>query len=467
VGTAALASLPRPGQVGTDGLANSTAVPSAWEPTLSTDLLPEEIRRLYEVHEWKHACAVLEGDFAVEWADLIAVLSTFRLRRSYVLAPGGGKSPLAQALDSEFAARGWAEKAFDTSVVVDGQPQESPTHAVDCFKNPVAVEIEWNNKDPFYDRDLNNFRLLFELRAISVGVIITRTDELQGLFDELLGKGTARKRFGGATTHMGKLLPRVRGGGGRGLPPSGLRHPEGPVCGGLTMEPDYHPEVALSAGAGLLALAGKQRFGTVLADPPWRFQNRTGKVAPEHWRLSRYPTMRIEDILALPVAELALPRSHLYLWVPNALVHWGLEVMASWGFKYKTNIVWFKTRKDGGPDRRGVGFYFRNVTELILFGVRGSLRTLPPGRRQPNIVRSRKREHSRKPDELFEIIEACSPEPYVELFARGRREGWASWGNEVPEATQLPLTTATDRLTPPRPDSPIPQPLALPLQLQD
>jgi len=173
------------------------------------------------------------------------------------------------------------------------------------------------------------------------------------------------------------------------------------------------------------------RFGTILADPPWLFQNRTGKVAPEHKRLYRYQTMTNEEIAKMPIGQVSLPESHLYLWVPNALVLTGLEVMQSWGFTYKTNLVWYKVRKDGGPDRRGVGFYFRNVTELVLFGVRGNLRTLPPGRRQENILISQKREHSRKPDELYPIIEACSPGPYLELFARTQRVGWQTWGNEV------------------------------------
>jgi N6-adenosine-specific RNA methylase IME4 len=173
-------------------------------------------------------------------------------------------------------------------------------------------------------------------------------------------------------------------------------------------------------------------YGTVLADPPWRFANRTGKMAPEHRRLSRYPTLTLQDIKALPVGAFVRPASHLYLWVPNALLSEGLEVMQSWGFTYKTNLVWYKVRRDGGPDRRGVGFYFRNVTELILFGVRGSLRTLAPGRRQENIILSRKQEHSRKPDALYDLIEQCSPGPYLELFARHPRPGWTQWGNESP-----------------------------------
>ena len=159
------------------------------------------------------------------------------------------------------------------------------------------------------------------------------------------------------------------------------------------------------------------KFGTILADPPWKFQNRTGKMAPEYKRLYRYHTMTNEEILSMPVSDIALPKSHLYLWVPNALIDLGLEVMKSWGFKYKTMLVWYKIRKDGGPDRRGVGFYFRNVTEVILFGTRGQFRTLQPGRSQENIIISHKRGHSIKPDELYPIIESCSAGPYLELFA--------------------------------------------------
>jgi N6-adenosine-specific RNA methylase IME4 len=170
---------------------------------------------------------------------------------------------------------------------------------------------------------------------------------------------------------------------------------------------------------------------TVLADPPWRFANRTGKMAPEHKRLKRYHTMTIEDICAMPVASLTNKNSHLYLWCPNALLPWGLRVMEAWGFQYKANLVWYKIRKDGGPDGRGVGFYFRNVTEILLFGIRGSMRTQQPGRRQVNILRTQKREHSRKPDEMYDLIEACSPGPYLELFAREQRQGWIQWGDEL------------------------------------
>ena len=180
---------------------------------------------------------------------------------------------------------------------------------------------------------------------------------------------------------------------------------------------------------GLKGLDG--RFATILADPPWRFANRTGKMAPEHRRLRRYRTMSCQEIGEMPVADHVADAAHCYLWCPNALVAEGLAVLAAWGFTYKTNLVWYKVRKDGGPDGRGVGFYFRNVTELVLFGVRGRLRTLQPGRTQVNLLSTRKQEHSRKPDELYELIEACSPGPYLELFARRTAKGWTSWGDEV------------------------------------
>ena len=188
----------------------------------------------------------------------------------------------------------------------------------------------------------------------------------------------------------------------------------------------------IEPGIDLLRLVGPRSFATILADPPWRFTNRTGKVAPEHRRLARYGTMTLSEIMSLPIQSIAAKTAHLYLWVPNALLAEGLSVMSAWGFTYKSNIIWHKVRKDGGSDGRGVGFYFRNVTEMVLFGVRGNkARTLAPGRRQVNLIATRKREHSRKPDELYPIIEACSPGPYLELFARGTRPGWVSWGNQA------------------------------------
>lgn len=171
-------------------------------------------------------------------------------------------------------------------------------------------------------------------------------------------------------------------------------------------------------------------FRTILADPPWRFANRTGKVAPEHRRLGRYSTMSLDEIKALPVGDATAESAHLYLWVPNALLPEGIEVLQAWGFRYVSNIIWAKRRKDGGPDGRGVGFYFRNVTEPILFGVKGSMRTLAPGRSTVNMIETRKREHSRKPDEQYGLIESCSPGPYLEMFARYARPGWSVWGNE-------------------------------------
>lgn len=191
---------------------------------------------------------------------------------------------------------------------------------------------------------------------------------------------------------------------------------------------------SLSPAQDFLARVAGRRFATVLADPPWQFQNRTGKVAPEHRRLNRYGTMTLDDIMALPVEQAAQDTAHLYLWVPNALLPEGLAVMKAWGFTYKTNLVWHKIRKDGEPDGRGVGFYFRNVTELVLLGVRGkNARTLPPGRRQVNFLKTQKREHSRKPDEFYDIVEACSAGPRLELFARGSRPGWTTWGNQADE----------------------------------
>ena len=179
---------------------------------------------------------------------------------------------------------------------------------------------------------------------------------------------------------------------------------------------------------------GEKKYRTIYADPPWQFQNRTGKVAPEHKRLSRYSTMTLNDIKQLPVSEAADEKCHLYLWVPNALLPDGLEVMKAGGFEYKTNIIWEKVRKDGMPDGRGVGFYFRNVTEILLFGIKGNNnRTLQAGRSQVNLIRSMKREHSRKPDEIVDLIQSCSSGPYLELFARGNRDNWDMWGNQATE----------------------------------
>ena len=200
----------------------------------------------------------------------------------------------------------------------------------------------------------------------------------------------------------------------------------------MKSDPNFSP-----AALDLLTAAAGIRFKTILADPPWRFQNKTGKVAPEHRRLARYATMTLEEIGALPLDQIAAPTAHLYLWCPNALLPDGLRVMSEWGFTYKANIVWHKVRKDGGSDGRGVGFYFRNVTELILFGTRGkNARTLPPGRTQVNFMATRKREHSRKPDEQYPLIESCSPGPYLELFGRGIRPGWLTWGDQADHSYQ-------------------------------
>ena len=179
---------------------------------------------------------------------------------------------------------------------------------------------------------------------------------------------------------------------------------------------------------------GRTKYTTVLADPPWQFTNRTGKMAPEHKRLNRYSTLSLDEIKSLPVSDVCTEKAHLYLWIPNALIQEGLDTMREWGFQYKSNIVWQKIRKDGEPDGRGVGFYFRNTTEIILFGVKGKgFRTLQPGRSQVNVIKSRKREHSRKPDEQYKLIESCSPGKYLELFGRGGRKKWKVWGDQSNE----------------------------------
>ena len=178
------------------------------------DTFPEIIQKNYEFFEWKHACAILKQDFSRELSDLLSLLIQFKLPESWITQKGGNKSELAKWVDTFMGLRGWEEKQFKTSVIVDNHKMESPTHKIDCYKNRVALELEWNNKDPFFDRDLNNFRLLFDLRAISVGIILTRSDELQNIFNALK-KGSS---YGNSTTHMSKLLPRIEGGGGGGCP---------------------------------------------------------------------------------------------------------------------------------------------------------------------------------------------------------------------------------------------------------
>ena len=181
---------------------------------MSLDQVPPFLRENYEVREWRHAVAVLTVDFPEEWAEIVEVLSRFTLLRSEILKPGGRKSGVSTRIDEALTSLGWTEHCFETKIMVDDSVLESPTHKVDCFKNGVGLEIEWNNKDPFYDRDLNNFRLLFDLRTVHVGIIVTRSDELQSIFDGL-GRGES---YGASTTHMSKLLPRLEGGSGGGCP---------------------------------------------------------------------------------------------------------------------------------------------------------------------------------------------------------------------------------------------------------
>lgn len=211
-------------------------------------------------------------------------------------------------------------------------------------------------------------------------------------------------------------------------------------------------DTELSVNDSLLAFCNGDKYTTIYADPPWQFSNRTGKIAPENRKLTRYGTMTLEDIKNMPVSEISADSAHLYLWVPNALLPEGLEVMKAWGFEYKTNLIWEKIRKDGEPDGRGVGFYFRNVTEILLFGTKtpkknNAFRTLQPGRAQVNLFRSMKREHSRKPDEFIQIIEKCSPGPYLELFARGVRDGWNVWGNQANEDYEPDWNTYANHTT--------------------
>ena len=220
-------------------------------------------------------------------------------------------------------------------------------------------------------------------------------------------------------------------------------------------EPEVFDVASLSdVGKNLYEFCNGEKFRTIYADPPWRFQNRTGKIAPENKRLTRYETMPLEDIKALPVNQIAEEKAHLYLWVPNALLPEGLEVLKAWGFLYKGNLIWEKVRHDGQPDGRGVGFYYRNVTEILLFGVKGNTnnRTLQPGRSQVNLIRAEKKEHSRKPDEFVELIEKCSPGPFIELFARGTRENWTMWGNQATDDYTPTWDTYANATTPKKTD---------------
>ena len=177
-------------------------------------------------------------------------------------------------------------------------------------------------------------------------------------------------------------------------------------------------------------------FPTILADPPWRFSHRTGKVSPEYRRHARYGTMCTPAVAAVPVAEAAAPDAHLYLWVPNALLADGLEVMKAWGFTYKANLVWHKVLADGRSDRRGHGLLLsQRHRDGALRGAGQPAHALA-GTTPGEPCRTRKREHSRKPEQLYDLVEACSPGPYLELFTRYPRLGWTAWGNEVGQLTE-------------------------------
>lgn len=179
-----------------------------------TEAIPRQIQSLWEIREWRHAAAILATQFPEEWNDILTVMCKYALKKNYITERGGPKSKTSQHIEEILFARGWKEKGFDTKIVVDDEVHLSPTHAIDCYKNRVGLEIEWNNKDTFYDRDLNNFRLLHQLDILSVGVIITRSTELQEIINNL-GRKTS---YGASTTHIGKLLPKIEGGGAGGCP---------------------------------------------------------------------------------------------------------------------------------------------------------------------------------------------------------------------------------------------------------
>lgn len=181
----------------------------------SQDYFPENVNKKYTILEWHHALAILKSEFQEEFQDLVDVLTNFELRKSSITVGGGGKSKVSGYLDNFLYKRGWYEKSFDTSIIIDNETYETPTHKIDCVKNRIALDIEWNNKTEFYDRDLNNFRLLHNLGAISVGIIITRSTELQ---KEIFKPLNIDKKYGPSTTHLDKLVPKVRGGGAGGCP---------------------------------------------------------------------------------------------------------------------------------------------------------------------------------------------------------------------------------------------------------
>ncbi|MGL5117192.1 MAG: BglII/BstYI family type II restriction endonuclease [Beijerinckiaceae bacterium] len=178
-------------------------------------LFPEVIEEKFEIFDWRNAGAILTHVCSQEFGEIVGVLSAFELRRSDVATGGGNKSPVAKGIDQALYQLGWIEKKFDTRIIVDGVASESPTHSVDCFKGKVALEVEWNNKDPFFDRDLNNFRLLYDLRVIDVGVVITRATSLETVLKNV---GRSATTYGRATTHTGKLYPKIKGGGAGGCP---------------------------------------------------------------------------------------------------------------------------------------------------------------------------------------------------------------------------------------------------------
>jgi N6-adenosine-specific RNA methylase IME4 len=178
----------------------------------------------------------------------------------------------------------------------------------------------------------------------------------------------------------------------------------------------------------------QKKYKTILADPPWKYGKGWGWGAGEYYNL-----MSLEDIKNLPVNNLAEENAHLYLWCPNGMIPQGLEVMQSWGFKFKTILTWVKNRSI-------FGYYFKGQSEQILFGVKGKL--APQDRKQVTILNGVVRNHSRKPDEQYGVIEKISPAPRIELFARHKKQGWDCFGNEVDSDVQLIAKSKTQGATP-------------------
>ena len=414
-----------------------------------SDYIDADLLDRFEFYNYNHAIEIITQAFPKEWSDVVECLRKLDITTDDLREAGGNETKIPKKFDDVLYPCGWREIRISGDLHIKFYPRQADQrgrfssvpfeervtenyidgHNIDFLKGRIAFDLEWNSKDQTFDRDLLAMRTYYDCDIVSAGIIVTRSQELNDVFKTVYDfdknshswKPIMRK-YGASTTWMGKLAMAAAL-----FWLLALRKIVSQIGRRVTWMSTLQ-----ETSENLLSFCGDKRYSTIYADPPWRFQNRTGKVAPENKKLTRYETMSLEDIMALPVEQVAAAKSHLYLWVPNALLPDGLAVMKAWGFEYKGNIIWEKVRKDGGPDGRGVGFYFRNVTEILLFGVKGdNFRTLAPARSQVNLIRTQKREHSRKPDEIIPIIESCSPGPFLELFARGNREGWDMWGNQA------------------------------------